>query len=287
MKFVENNKDKRNIIYNNKKFPLKESINIINPGQKNQEIKIIILFYENIYNKSKMFKGCESLVEVTQIYNTKKEIEKISYLKSNLEQEKIVNNLEINFHRCKLLLKSEHDFSYKTGFLLGYYSLISLLYKNLFYIADVTKMDYLFHKCRSLKKINISNWNTKNVTSFAYMFYNCFSLEFLPDISIWNTDNVINMSHIFENCYSLKIIPDISIWKNNKEINKGNNLINTGINSSEFNYDYTSESFLKKTIVTYGTINTNKTNKNNFLPKEISEIKEKEEDINLNQEEEE
>ena len=44
-----------------------------------------------------MFKGCESLVEVTQIYNTKKEIEKISYLKSNLEQEKIVNNLEIIF----------------------------------------------------------------------------------------------------------------------------------------------------------------------------------------------
>ena len=287
MKFVENNKAKGNIIYNNKKFPLKESINIINPGQKNQEIKIIILFYENIYNKSKMFKGCESLVEVTQIYNTKKEIEKISYLKSNLEQEKIVNNLEINFHRCKLLLKSGQDFSYKTGFLLGYYSLISLSDKNLFYTTDVIKTDYLFYKCRSLKKINISNWNTKNVTSFAYMFYNCFSLDFLPDISIWNADNVINMSHIFENCYSLKIIPDISIWKNNKEINKGTNLINTGINSSEFNYDYTSESFLKKTIVTYGTINTNKTNKNNFLPKEISEIKEKEEDINLNQEEEE
>ena len=119
------------------------------------------------------------------------------------------------------------------------------------------------------------------------MFYNCFSLDFLPDISIWIADNVINMSHIFENCYSLKIIPDISIWKNIKEIDKEKNLTNTGIYSSELNYNYTSESFLKKTIVTYGTINTNKTNENNFLPKEISEIKEKEEDINLNQEEEE
>ena len=291
-KFVKNNKIKGSVIYNNKRFPLQEKMNIINPGQKNHEIKLIIIFYENIYNKSKMFKGCESLVELSQIDNTRKEIEKLMFFKSNLEQEKIVNNLEIYFHRNKLILKSEKDFSTKNGFLLGYYSTISLLNQNLFYTNDIIKMDYLFYKCRSLKKINLSIWNTKNVTSFAYIFYNCFSLECLPDISKWNADNVVNMSHIFENYFSLKLIPDISIWKNNLNIEK--NLINTEKNTTEFNLNYTSESFIKKTIVTYGSINTsntNNTNKKNFLPKEISEIKEKEEeeedDTNLNQEEEE
>ncbi len=35
------------------------------------------------------------------------------------------------------------------------------------------------------------------------MFYNCNSLQSLPDISKWNTSNVTNMMFMFSECISL------------------------------------------------------------------------------------
>ena len=46
----------------------------------------------------------------------------------------------------------------------------------------------------------------------GYMFFNCSSLEVLPDLSKWKIPNVTRMSNIFSNCPSLIIIPDISKW---------------------------------------------------------------------------
>ena len=40
----------------------------------------------------------------------------------------------------------------------------------------------------------------------SYMFYNCSSLNNLPDISKWNTANVTNMERMFDNCNKI-IIP--------------------------------------------------------------------------------
>ena len=34
-------------------------------------------------------------------------------------------------------------------------------------------MRYMFHKCSSLKELNISNFNTNNVTYMSYMFSYC------------------------------------------------------------------------------------------------------------------
>ena len=52
------------------------------------------------------------------------------------------------------------------------------------------------------------------------MFYDCSSLQSLPDISKWNTENVTNMSCMFDSCSSLQSLPDISKWKLNKELKK-------------------------------------------------------------------
>ena len=52
----------------------------------------------------------------------------------------------------------------------------------------------------------------------SYMFYNCSSLSFLPDISKWNTNNVNDMKGIFSECKSLESLPDISKWNSNKII---------------------------------------------------------------------
>ena len=50
----------------------------------------------------------------------------------------------------------------------------------------------------------------KNITNMSYMFYDCSSLNSLPDISKWNTSNVNNMSGMFYNCSNLSSLPDIS-----------------------------------------------------------------------------
>ena len=44
------------------------------------------------------------------------------------------------------------------------------------------------------------------------IFYNCSSIESLPDISNWKIDNVDDLSYRFSGCSSLKSLPDISKW---------------------------------------------------------------------------
>jgi hypothetical protein len=81
---------------------------------------------------------------------------------------------------------------------------------------------YLLYKkneeCTKLNDINniynyIDNSFSKridNITNMSNMFYNCLSLESIPDKFFFNTKNVIDMSGIFFNCKSLKELPNIS-----------------------------------------------------------------------------
>ena len=72
-------------------------------------------------------------------------------------------------------------------------------------IDNVTDMSYMFYECESLESLpDISKWNTSNVTNMSYMFSNCKSLKSLPDITKWNTINNFKMSYLFENYQLLK-----------------------------------------------------------------------------------
>ena len=58
-----------------------------------------------------------------------------------------------------------------------------------------------------LKKLNVENFNTSKVTDMRYMFYYCRSLTEL-DLSSFNTSNVTNMQGVFwvlTNCASLNV----------------------------------------------------------------------------------
>ena len=50
-------------------------------------------------------------------------------------------------------------------------------------------MSYMFYKCSSLEEINLSKFNTKNVTNMSYMFGYCSSLKEL-NLSNFNTSKV-------------------------------------------------------------------------------------------------
>ena len=51
----------------------------------------------------------------------------------------------------------------------------------------------MFERCSSLKELNLSNFNTNNVTNMESMFYECSSLKEL-NLSNFNTNNVTDMS---------------------------------------------------------------------------------------------
>ena len=53
----------------------------------------------------------------------------------------------------------------------------------------------MFYGCKSLKKLNIDNFNTNNITDIG-MFYECSSLKEL-NLDNFNTNNVNNIYRLF------------------------------------------------------------------------------------------
>ena len=77
--------------------------------------------------------------------------------------------------------------------------------------SNVTNMYYLFNDCSSLTQLDLSNWNVGNVTSMSSMFSSCKSLQSVGDLSGWDTSNVTDMKYMFYDCSSLTQL-DVSNW---------------------------------------------------------------------------
>ncbi len=60
----------------------------------------------------------------------------------------------------------------------------------------------IFQNCSNLKNIDLTKWNTSNVKSMGQMFNGCKGLTTL-NISNFNTSNVTNMSSMFSGCSGL------------------------------------------------------------------------------------
>ena len=71
--------------------------------------------------------------------------------------------------------------------------------------SQVTLMDSMFDNCSNLKKITFDNINTSLVEDMSFMFQNCSSLNSI-DLSNFNTSSVTDMKRTFGYCKSLKFI---------------------------------------------------------------------------------
>ena len=80
--------------------------------------------------------------------------------------------------------------------------------------SNITDMNSMFHACRSLTTIDVSHFNTSNVTDMNDMFYNCNQLESL-DVSNFDTSKVTDMTHMFHGCIKLKNL-DVSNFDTSK-----------------------------------------------------------------------
>ena len=127
--------------------------------------------------------------------------------------------VENNRNKCKIIYEN-NTFDLTSNFELRKENLTIKLEEN--EMGIITNMSCMFHQCRSLSKVNVTNWNTKYVNNMCNLFSECKKLNTIEGISNWETDNVINMSSMFYGCSCLNPFPDISKWntKNVKDISK-------------------------------------------------------------------
>ena len=75
---------------------------------------------------------------------------------------------------------------------------------------EVTDMAGIFSGCEKLESIDVGSWNTEKVTEMRSMFNNCKELTTI-DVSSWETELVTDMSRIFNGCEKLESI-DVGNW---------------------------------------------------------------------------
>ena len=181
--FVNNNKDKCQIIYANKNLELTEYLDL-NNLEKKEILEIKLIGINKVTNMNGMFSNCYTLISLPDIskWNTNN-----------------VADMSWIFSNCK--------------------SLISLPDISKWNTNKVINMSYMFNFCSSLISLpDISKWKTNKVIDMSGMFGYCKSLIWLPDISKWKINKVIDMSGMFSYCKSLYYLPDISKWFTNNKI---------------------------------------------------------------------
>ena len=90
------------------------------------------------------------------------------------------------------------------------YNLLKTLNVSNFDTSQVTNMSNMFRGCIGLTSLDVSKWNTSQVTNMSEMFGGCMGLASL-DLSNFDTSQVTNMSNMFNYCTSLTSL-DLSNW---------------------------------------------------------------------------
>ena len=75
---------------------------------------------------------------------------------------------------------------------------------NRFITKKVEDMHLMFHKCSELESLDLSNFDTSNVTRMDYMFSECYKLKNIVELNKLNTKKVTDMTAMFQLCYELR-----------------------------------------------------------------------------------
>ena len=157
---------------------------------------------------SLFFAGFNSLVNINynNNFNTSK-VTNMSYMflpaESGNWSSEVVLTTNNNDVKPTLLNKNDNsnvELMAAQGF--SYYSSLENLDLSSFNTSNVTNMEYMFRNCSSLTSLDLSGFNTSNVTNMRSMFMNCSSLTSLA-LSSFNTSKVTDMSYMFRKCSSL------------------------------------------------------------------------------------
>ena len=85
-----------------------------------------------------------------------------------------------------------------------------------FNTSNITNIEYMFNGCNKLKDIKgLNQFITNEFIDMHGMFQQCYELEFI-DLSNFNTSNVTNMECLFNGCNKLKDIKGLNKIFTNK-----------------------------------------------------------------------
>ncbi len=101
-----------------------------------------------------------------------------------MNEEEELNECEIQINNQSIKFNYFHKFTQKGKYIIKY------SFNNY-----LTKSNHMFNCCESLKIIDLSNFNTQNVTDICYMFRECKSLTNI-DLSNFSTQNIKAMFYM-------------------------------------------------------------------------------------------
>ena len=131
---------------------------------------------------------------------------------------------------------------------------------------NVVNMSNLFSTCTKLNKVKFTNFNTQNVTNMSFVFDNCISLQFL-DLSSFDTNKVTDMSFMFDSCQSLLRI-NISNF-NTQKVDKMNGMFSNCKDLKEINLsNFDTRNVRNMSWMFTGCISLTYLNLSNFITKE-------------------
>ena len=90
-------------------------------------------------------------------------------------------------------------------YMFSYCNMLEKLDLSNFNTTEVTNMSGMFYGCYKLPSLNLSNFNTAKVTNMSQMFYTCKELPSL-DLTNFNTAKATNMQEMFKGCSTLQTI---------------------------------------------------------------------------------
>lgn len=71
-----------------------------------------------------------------------------------------------------------------------------------------TSLESMFVQCKAINDVNITKWNTSNITSMEYLFYNCDA--FNQPIGSWDVSSVKSVNYMLAGCSAFN--QDLSGW---------------------------------------------------------------------------
>ena len=202
--FVSNNKDKIELIINNKKSSL---VSLAELQKGNNTITLIIK--KKLSNLFNMFHSCECIKDLTEL----------KYL--DISDIKDFSGI---FYQCHSL----RDIKF-----LGFWNVSnSKSFENMFFecslLSDITSLQNwdvsncenfkkMFSKCYSLSNIEpLKNWVVTKSQNFSRMFNECKIIDVKP-LENWDVSNCINFRGMFRDCPLLDLEP-LKKWNVSKRI---------------------------------------------------------------------
>ena len=231
-KFVENNKDKIDIIIDGKEYPLESDYN---PNKKEFSMKII--FKQPIINFEYMFYNCNLPSNFEELKNLDIScatnlsymfynfIPDISFAKdwdvSQVENFCCMFARNLNFDLSGLADWNVSNAKDLSGMFSGNYNMKNYYALSNWNVANCIDFSYMFNKCEMNSLSVFRSWTVTKGENFSFMFSNIKKLKDIDAIKNWNVSNGTNFSSMFANCNLIDITP-IRLWN----VSNGSNFKN-------------------------------------------------------------